>query len=554
MKMKNIGIIIICFFASASVFAQTTWEKVYNLMQENCASCHISGHESGLVLNGSISEVYDNIYYSSAINDSAAAKNYSIIMPGDPYKSFLFSKINNELAIDVSLKAGEGEPCPQGGAAPLADKEIELIRQWIIYGAKETGDAVDEELINTFYDDGGIQSVPSPPMPPAPDEGFQIHYGPYFLWPDDENEFWSKFATDLPEDIEIKKLDVVMGSNSHHFIIYKYDFATYISNPFGLRDNDPEFLGVSLVTANQFSYALELPEKTAFKWADNTWLDLNSHYINYSSTQPLACEVYVNVYTQPAGTALYEMHSDLPANTDIYIPNDNTPYTFEHPIYDPGNNDEIFVWALTSHTHKYGSDFDMYLRNADGTKGEHLFDASCGATDGIPGCADEIYDYQHPPIRYWNTFLPVIPKNGLIAEAVYVNDGDVPVWFGLTSDDEMMVEIYFYIDDTTGLNLSTAIPDMPTTQTDAMLVYPNPAHDVLYVTVQNYGIFSGSTVTLEMIDINGKKHSTQLLTLNSASPGGLLAYVHRTTQPPGLYLLRLSDDAGNMLEQPLLFE
>lgn len=550
--MKRISYFFFFVLLASPLFAQTTWEKVYNLLQANCASCHISGHESGLALDGSMSEVYDNIHSVSAHNTVAAGKDFDIVRPGDPYKSFMFSKINNDLAIDVHLSAGEGEPCPQD-AAPLEDKEIELIRQWIIYGAKETADEVDEELINTFYDEGGIQSVASPPMAPAEGEGFQIHYGPYFLWPEDEHEYWSKFSTDLPDDIEIKKIDVNMGSYSHHFIIYKYDFATYLSNPDGLRTNDPEFLGVSLVTANQFSAAIELPEKTAFKWPDATWLDLNSHYINYSADLPLACEVYVNVYTQPVGTALHEMYSQLPANTDIYIPNDSEFHTFEQIINDPFVTDEIFVWGLTSHAHKYSDDFDMYMRNPDGTRGEHIFDASCGATNGIPGCLDEIYDYQHPPIRYWNTFLPVVPKDGIIAEATYYNDGPEPVWFGLTSDDEMMVEIYFYIEDTTGLNLPTAISDAET-PTENFIVYPNPVHDVFYAQFDASEFSDGEQLYAEILDVNGKIVSAYSFRTTSTATEGETIFMNRNNASSGIYLLRIRDDAGRSITKKLLFD
>ena len=63
--------------------------------------------------------------------------------------------------------------------------------------SKETGNMVDTTIIATFYDEGGIQSVPDPPAPPAPEEGFQIHYGPWFLWPETEHEYWSKF---MPPD------------------------------------------------------------------------------------------------------------------------------------------------------------------------------------------------------------------------------------------------------------------------------------------------------------------------------------------------------------------
>ncbi|MBC8047434.1 MAG: T9SS type A sorting domain-containing protein [Fimbriimonadaceae bacterium] len=548
--MKNITITFIFIFIVSNLFSQgTTWEKVYNLLETNCASCHISGHESGLVLEGDISDVYDNLYNVTAYNTTAADKNYKVVMPGDPYKSFLFSKINNDLAIDVHLSAGEGAPCPQG-ADPLNNKEIELMRQWIIYGAKEFGDNVDDSLITEFYDNAGIQSVPSPPAAPAEADGFQIHYGPFFLWPEDENEYWSKFSTDIATDLEVKKLDVVMGDYSHHYIIYKYDAdaITYFLNPFGLRESDPEFMGVSLVTANQYTATIELPEKTAFKWPAETKLDLNSHYINYSADKVLACEVYVNVYTQAAGTAIHEMYSELPANTDIFIPNDNAPHTFDQTERDPGNEENIFLWGITSHTHKYGDDYDVYLRTHDGDRGEKIFDASCGISNGVPGCDDEIYDYQHPPIRYWDTFLPIVAEDGIIHEATFINDGPVDVSFGLTSDDEMMVLIYFFIDDTTGLNLPAGIHDAPEIN-KSISVYPNPAQDAFYISIQDITVFKEDRVQVEMIDINGKSRYSE-----NAVQSDNIIYMRRNNVPSGIYLLRISDTMGNIATQKIIFD
>ena len=196
-----------------------------------------------------------------------------------------------------------------------------------------------------------------------------------------------------------------MGDYSHHFIIYKYDAPTYLMNPYGLRDNDPEFLGVSLVTANQFSYDLHLPPNTAFPWESDTWLDLNSHYINYSSTMPLACEVYMNVYTQPAGTAVQEMHTELPANTDIYIPITG----WSTPLKN--------LYTIQVMTRSFFGVFPVIHINTEqitmctsakltAPKASRSLMLPARNTDGIPGCIDEIYDYQHPPIRYWDSFLP----------------------------------------------------------------------------------------------------------------------------------------------------
>lgn len=542
--MKKIFFSFFILMVAHPLIAQDTFLGVYDLLSANCGSCHTPGHESGLTLSGSPAEVYDAIYNVAPANGTSAAKGYKLIAPGDPYKSFLFSKINNGLALDVNLSSGEGEPCPQGGAPVLDNKEIELIRQWIIYGAFETGAQVDTLIIETFYDGGGLQSIESIPAPPAEGEGFQIHYGPWFLWPESEHEFWSKFATQIPEDQEINRVDVHMGEYSHHFIIYKYDAPTHVLNPFGLRSNDPEFLGVSLVTANQFSYDLVLPPNTAFPWEADTWLDLNSHYINYSSSLPLACEVYVNVYTQPSGVAIQEMHSELPANTDIYIPNDGEEYTFEQPLFDNGGG-EIFLWGVSSHTHRWGSDYNVYLRNSDGSKGEQIFDASCQSTEGIPGCIDEIYDYQHPPIRYWDTFLPLNVDDGIIHEASYINNGDVPVYFGLTSADEMMVLIYFYLEDTTGLNLPASLPEQE--PLIGVQLYPNPASDVVYMRVDQQ---LSADVELLVSDVNGR---TVYDAGGSETAGSNFIQIHRNGLPDGLYVVQLRQNGQIIYSDKLLF-
>lgn len=541
MNVKKIFLFLTLIAFCFTSKSQSTFESVYSLLATNCGSCHIPGHESGLTLSGSSSEVYSALYNVDPQNSASAAKGYKLVTPGDPYRSFLFSKINNGLALDVNLEAGEGTACPKD-ASPLNDKEIELVRQWIIYGAYETGIQVDTALITEFYDNEGIQSVPSPPAAPAAGEGYQIHYGPWFLWPGTEEEYWSKYETNIPDDIEINSLQVIMGDYSHHYIIYKYDYPTYLLNPFGLRELDPEFLGVSMVTAAQYSGTLNLPQGTAFKWPAQTWLDLNSHYINYSTDKALACEVYVNIYTQPNGTALYEMHSDLPANTDIYIPNDAQIHTFEDAVFSPGVTDEIFIWAMSSHTHKYGYDYDIYMRNNDGSKGEHIFDASCEGTSGVPGCPDEIYDYRHPPVRYWDTFLPVVPKNGIIHEAKYYNNGPEPVWFGLTSDDEMMVMLYFYIEDTTGLNLPTAIAEIPESKTPVLL-FPNPANDIFYI---QSALPENTNTEIMLVDITGRKYAFQQTVKNS------LISIECSDLPPGMYMVIMRSEDEELRSIPVI--
>ncbi len=525
-----------CGIVCTAQAQSTTWENVYALIQTNCASCHTPGHESGLSLAGSASEVYDALVDVSPSNAISAGKGYKRIFPGDPYRSFVFSKINNSLALDVHLETGEGEPCPQG-ASPLNNKDIELVRQWVLYGAQESDTLVDLPLIAEFYDNDGLQSVTSPPAPPAPGEGFQIHFGPFFLWPETENEYFTKYPVNLPSDIEINRLDTYMGPYSHHFITYKFvNPAIEASIEPGLHEG-PDFIGVDLVTAHQYTDSIILPAGTAFEWYTSTVLDLNSHYINYSADKALACEAFLNVYTQPVGTSIQTMYSVLLSNQSFNIPANGLPYTDEASAFETGHGDDkLFMWGISSHAHALSTDFDIYLRTEDGDKGEHIFDASCTATEGMPGCLDEIYDYQHPPIRYWESFKPIKWEEGIIYRTEWVNDTDAPVTFGYTSEEEMSVVFYFYVEDTAGLNLPLLVEDSPLQH--SMRIMPNPAQASVWIQSD----VPVSDAQILIYDLQGQRVPCDIL-----STSAQYIQINTSALTDGMYLIQVVDAGGQLL-------
>jgi hypothetical protein len=518
-------IVIILSFSAKS--QSSTYGEVYNLLQSKCTGgCHGSGHVSGLKLTGSMNEVYDELYDVDPTNVVALEKRNKRVFPGDPYKSFLFRKINNGLASDVTLEAGEGTNEPKG-LPPLSKKKIELVRQWIIYGAQEDGVQVDTNAIADFYDDGGVQSIPSPPAPPPAEEGFQIHLGPFFLLAGEEKEYWAKVYTQLSENKEVIRLDSYIGDYSHHLMVSKYpDEFTANAKPYGLR-TFPAYDVTEFVSAFNHPDVLQLPVNTAFWWENKTVLEFDTHYINFSPDKVHACDVYLNVYTQDFGSSLYEMHTEFQKNLTIYIPNDSLPHTLYDTLFQPDNPDVFFIWALTTHTHKYAIDFNIYKRNTDGTMGEQIFDGACEATSGVPGCTDEIYDFLHVPVRYWDTFYPVHYNEGFIEECTWINDGPVPVAWGNSQDDEMMSMIYFYIDDTAGLNIDSDTTSEDTLNNFNVTIYPNPASNYLNISYNN----SNEASIVEIITLEGSVCLNFVITNNGR--------IDVSNLPAGMYYLKM---------------
>ncbi len=467
---SGISTLLLVFLCTIITIAQSTTERVYEIFQASCtfSSCHSNSAQAfGLDLQGSganpMLEVYDNLVNVTPNNSHAAGENNKLIKPGDPARSFLFRKVQNGLDPSLSLHSAENNPMPVSGNA-LREVDVELIRQWILYGAPETGEVIDVTLIDNYYNSNGVSSVPNPPAKPAEGEGIQIHLGPYFLPPGTEDEVFLKHDLMLEEDIEVVKTETYMGVQSHHFIINKFLPADVTVCGFPLGNDGPESFAEGFRDVNSSSHfaallqlgaqeagTFELPYNTAYTWESGSIIDLNSHYINANQNQVLAAEVFVNIYTQEAGMAEQEMNTLMLPQTSLEIPGDGVEVTIDQnlPIgfcYQDG----LYLWALTSHTHQYGTDFDIYRSDASGAELEHLFDASC-FIDGVPGCNDEFYDYQHPPTREFENYFGLSGTDWLKQEASYVNNSGETVNFGLTSEDEMLIMFLFFVEDTAGL-------------------------------------------------------------------------------------------------------
>lgn len=530
-----------CFALTCIMQAQSTASvvEVYRIFQNKCVSCHkTSDPAGGLSLEGTGStelakavNVAQKLVNINPTNVAAQGKGHKRIMRGRPDLSFLFRKINGTLEPNVeALGTGEGTPMPQNNPA-LTDIEKEVIRQWILYGAKTSGVQFDKTVVESFYNSGGEKSFPDgPPPAPAPGEGFQVKMGPFYLKPGGEVEYYQKYQLFLPANVEVQKLDFQISNYSHHFILYNFTGTTPGSGiPDGLR-LDANHSDISLVAAVQEATALKLPPTTAFKWNKNTVLDFNSHYINYSLSRPYQCEVYVNVYTQPIGTADQEMFADLLINPNIPIANNGNLITYKQTVFQTGA-DSIYIWGLMGHTHKYGKGYKVWARNANGSQGTLLYDASCPM--GIPGCPAPSYDYQHIPIRYWEPLLPIKWGNGIIHEASWANDGPTPVNFGPTSNDEMMVLVVFYTENP----LSVGTQD-PSRAPASVKVVPNPAQDRATIQIKGKDTIS----QFRLFDAAGR-----LVQARHTIVGAQIE-VDLSDLSPGLYWFNADGTAGKIIK------
>ena len=508
-----VAIFILCNNAIAS--AQSTWSSVYTTLQANCIGCHSGGSPSGtLNLSGSSTDVFNALVNQAPTNPTALEKGNMLVDPGYPEKSFLLRKCATnswDNWSEYSLSPTEGASMPES-PSPLSDAEIEMMRQWILFGASETDTVVDASLISDFYNGMGLPRLTPPTAPPV-GEGFQIRLGSFFLGPGEEIEFFKKQKIDITSNKEVIKLEPIFNEESHHFILYRFDELTASNYQEGMRnseDGEGSMFDSDIVAAWQNPEPIELPATTAYSWQVGDVLDMNYHLVNYNQDSILAADVYLNIYTQDEGIAEHEMKSrgvpidwltsimnpGIGPGPSLIIPNDGQTYTFEESIFAPPLGD-WHIWRLGTHTHSRGTDFDVYLRYADGSRGDQIYE---GFFNTDYTFNQGYYDNEHPPTRYFESpLLQVDMTYGLTFEAKYLNAGSDTLTWGPTTQDEMMLIFLQYTEEALSTN---AVNDYNAIDKDLLQVWPNPFSDQITI---SFEVENMAGVRISLLDLMGRE-------------------------------------------------
>ncbi len=529
------SVIAILFWLGVS--AQSTFSDVHYLLQTNCAGsgCHDGSGSPAFNVTLSDSLLYAQLINVAPLNPVASAKGDKLVKPGYADKSFLLRKLAHGIT-NVSdrlvLTANEGNPMPDVYPNALKPQEVELVRQWILFGAPKTGNVVDTALINKYYREGGIDDTYPLHPAPASGTGFQMYAGKVFIAPHTEVYYYIKHKPEFTGNIEVPRIVGMMPQATHHMVIYKFLPGGENNYVEGIRpeanSSHPDVLDGIGMGKGLWDY--NLPPNCAYFWPANTTLDFNLHIKN-TSDSVLSTDLYFNVFTQPVGTA---QHSMLIRNFPVFtisIPQDGQEHTDIEVANDTNETHMWKIWQLYTHTHKYGTDYDVFRRNTDGTQGDQLYEGMYSyEQDYLVGYyrtgVDVTFEY-YPD----DSLLEIDPRIGLIHRAKWRNTaGPDPIIWGLTSDEEMMVMGFQYIQG----DLLTPLSTGKNLKEDLRLkVFPNPATDVVNL---NYVLEQTSDISVEFTNILGETAFS--LEQKSKPAGNYLEEVdlkHRLS--PGMYTI-----------------
>ena len=574
--MKKIS--ILAFFsllvaavsAQALITPQSQYGRVYTILNTKCQnqSCHSAtstGADSVLKFDGDSDAVYHQIYNKpSQLSASSVAKFEELIFPEQPYQSFLLRKLagakfDTDLALDSTGEGALMLPIQNSGIFPdtLSSLEIEVVRQWVRYGAQEVYASTDPQpdygTISAYYDSG--QLIPffhKPPAPPA-GRGIRLRMGPVFLpttGPYVEQEWLEQQQVNFPYLPQITQIDGYMNAQSHHFLLFQYpdsaaarvagsgnNAAPDVSNmgqvtPTLIAPNLQLVGGVNSFEGNknltgawQETAELILPTGTGLMWDQKTYLDMNYHMKNYNATSVLPCDFYFNVYFSPrdqntipmisalvnnslnlgigAQTALWAAECldspGVPLGISKFIP-DSADYRLNYADGSNGNGETRYIWMTAGHTHQWGTSYYVIVADTLGNVNDTIYSGQYDYTNQVELGT---WDHSHPPLEYFNHgLLPVFygtNKGGLVANTSYFST--VPcLHFGYTTVNEMQLFYYMYTTvqpptNTVGINTVDENPF-------SLTVIPNPVNDGNGKLV--YVLDETSKVSSVIVDVTGK--------------------------------------------------
>jgi hypothetical protein len=497
---------------------------VYNILNTKCsnATCHSVTSSDALKFDGSSATVYAALVGQPPVNANALARGEQLVWLDQPYQSYMLKKAGSWFDTDLSLPVGEPDSAAHVSAG-LSNVEVEYIRQWIMNGSAQTGLTIDTSIINAYYNPADTGQIPFFPKLPIPNTGNvqQVRYGPIFLRNtpgNNEVEYMLVHQINFPENTEVIGLESNMSSMSHHFLLFQFPdsaaaapymtgFRRVILGATTVSPFDPPTKNI--IAAWQTPSNIELPYGTALYWAKNTYIDQDYHVKNYTpivagTSGIVPFDFYMNLTYRPRVVTdnTIEMKSALINNPAFdLLPHKVTTIPYSDPSNT--NNEMRYIWMISSHTHKFGTGFNIYKFDStqNGNFGDTLYKGTYDYTAGIDL---GYYDWEHPSVEYFNTQYPMnMATNGLICQTTWDNDSSNIVTFGFTTANEMQLFYYMYTSE-----LPAAAPSGVQTVSKGefdFVVYPNPMSDMGTL---SYTLVDAATVNASIIDITGKEVAT----------------------------------------------
>jgi hypothetical protein len=503
-------------FHTASAQSPTFYEDIAPIIFNNCTECHRSG-EIGPMNFTTYEEVFSQGSFIEYVTQSKYMPPWS---PDHNYTSLVGEKY-------------------------LTDDEIQLISDWVQGGMPEGDESQNPGLPE--FSTGSQIGVPDLVLQmPEP----YVHIG-------DGQEQYQVFVipTGITETKEVKAVELRPDNSSiaHHGLIGYTTNPTSISQAIQMDENSEE-PGYEAFG----DYGVTVEDDLFGGWAPGS--------------PPLLFPPTIGKVMEPGGHLLLQMHyggsfvdqvdqtsiniffSDDPIEREVemYL---MSPQHLNEPFYIPANEeiefhgtlyiaDDVSLISTIPHAHLLGKSWLIYATSSD-------------LQDTIPIISIPNWDFHWQGVFTYPNMVHIPSGYTIHAIAAYDNTSSnpnnpnnppQPMSFGDFTTDEMYVVFFQYVGYLAG-DENISISDVPDNidfvySMDKLLpAWPNPALASSSITIGFHVATTGTSVNLDLFDLNGRRVSTWIDT-ESYPSGYHLVSPTLDNIPAGSYVYRLSTSTG----------
>jgi hypothetical protein len=259
-------------------------------------------------------------------------------------------------------------------------------------------------------------------VPPA--DSYSLIWGPVTVQPGEESTQCVTLNLGNVPAVHIGQIHNQLTGGSHHLIVYRTgedEKPLAPCNPFaGTLSSDGT---TPLMITQRHDETLTLPNGVAFTLGAQQHIRLEMHYIN-TTDAPL--DVKGTSTFIPMSDAAFQQEADFLfiGNPAINIPAGQSktvgPVFFQPPAVLAQAN----FFALTGHTHKFGTNV--------------LIATATGDTDtGTPVYDHDNWQWSEPDTTYFTPAFQLPSSGGFRFSCDYTNTGTTAVGFGESANDEM---------------------------------------------------------------------------------------------------------------------
>jgi hypothetical protein len=261
---------------------------------------------------------------------------------------------------------------------------------------------------------------------------YTVTFGPVTVQPGRENTQCVQVRLGNAAPIRVHQMHNQLGPGSHHLIVYKDDMTTaeqttpFNCEPFTGALN-PSGMVAPIMITQRADDPLFLPPGVAYTMNADQMMRVEMHYIN-STDEPIEVMATVDLYAAPEGSIRDEANILFIGSPDIDIA-PGAMVTLEQYFTPSRARLDLSgtkFFAITGHTHQYGTDMQVAIAAANG-----------GATTSVYAPENFKWDEPETQVHSPEFELPAGNQAGFQFKCSYHNTSGQRVGFGESANDEM---------------------------------------------------------------------------------------------------------------------